>query len=111
MVKKFFWLILFLAILVILSLGLGILGRSPGEWICEDGQWVKLGNPRQSKPSLPCYKEANSEQKVASRSAEPSVGTPWQGIGFGEDNQSLMPADYQPASPSASASGQPSRKR
>lgn len=26
-------------------------------WICSDGEWVKHGNPRAPKPSVPCRKE------------------------------------------------------
>lgn len=52
--------IIILIIAVIVVLFGWLLIRGPEDtWICENGQWVKHGNPSSSMPTEPCDKEEN----------------------------------------------------
>jgi hypothetical protein len=48
-----------LVIIILIILGLVLfLSFTKGNddiWICENGQWVKYGNPTQDKPTVACY--------------------------------------------------------
>jgi len=63
-------LILVIAIVVLAVVWLGIrfiIGGPEDTWICQNGQWVKHGNPSAAMPTKPCEKEkgTNKSEKSA----------------------------------------------
>jgi hypothetical protein len=61
--------ILFLGAAIIVAAGLLLLLRvlTPEDnWICNNGQWVKHGNPSSAKPTEPCGTNANSNKSSGS---------------------------------------------
>ena len=54
--KKYYWIIL----LVIIAIIVAILGvrffSGEDDWICQNGEWVKHGNPSTEKPTISCEK-------------------------------------------------------
>jgi len=48
---KFFILIV---VLMILAIALAFLRGKEDTWLCQDGQWVKHGNPSAPMPTEPC---------------------------------------------------------
>jgi len=40
------------------------LGGNEDTWICEEGEWVKHGNPSQPQPVIPCEKEGQSIEQI-----------------------------------------------
>jgi hypothetical protein len=50
--RKF--LLIFIIILLILFAGRVIFGRHEDDWVCENGQWIKHGNPYGPKPEKSC---------------------------------------------------------
>lgn len=62
--------IVLLAVLALAIIGGGILALrliSGGEdtWLCQNGEWVKHGNPKASKPTEPCGKSAEEPAPAA----------------------------------------------
>lgn len=56
--KKILIILIILVVLTGVWLGLRLLiGESEDTWICQDGQWIKHGNPSAAKPSEPCGQE------------------------------------------------------
>ena len=50
-IKKFVILGIFAAIALI---GLYFATRPVNKWICQNGSWVKQGNPKETRPLTPC---------------------------------------------------------
>jgi hypothetical protein len=44
------------------------LGGNEDTWICQDGSWVKHGNPSQPQPVVPCEKNGQSIEEVGEES-------------------------------------------
>ncbi len=42
-----------------------VLGGNEDTWICQNGAWVKHGNPSQPQPVIPCEKEGQSIEEIA----------------------------------------------
>jgi spore germination protein GerM len=67
---KLFWkAIVIILLIVIVILGIRFLSGSEDAWICQDGQWVKHGNPGAAMPTSLC-----GDQK---QTGEVLVATPW----------------------------------
>lgn len=41
-----------------------VFGGSEDTWICQNGAWVKHGNPSQPRPVIPCEKEGQSIEEL-----------------------------------------------
>ena len=53
--QKFKYLVLAMILLVaVLIIRFGVLGGDEDTWICDEGQWVRHGNPTASRPTTPC---------------------------------------------------------
>ncbi|MFA6048006.1 MAG: GerMN domain-containing protein [Parcubacteria group bacterium] len=48
----------------VVMLGARILSGSEDNWICQNGEWVKHGNPSSFKPALPCEKNKSIDESV-----------------------------------------------
>lgn len=51
---KFFWAIIILLVLVFALLGILALRGDEDTWLCDQGQWVRHGNPVAHQPVEPC---------------------------------------------------------
>lgn len=53
--KRRFWymLLIFIVVLIILVFGLRLFSGEDN-WICQDGQWIKHGQPSAPSPTIPC---------------------------------------------------------
>jgi hypothetical protein len=96
-VKKVLKVIIIFIILVFLTIGGAILFRSRGEWVCEDGEWVKAGRPRGAlPPKKNCFKIENEgvgSQPVETRDVT-GGGTPLEGFKVWEGDWQLAPAGF-----------------
>lgn len=54
MKKKFLVILGFLVLVVLWLLLRFVIGGPEDDWICESGQWVRHGHPRQSAPEEIC---------------------------------------------------------
>ncbi|MDD4924809.1 MAG: hypothetical protein PHF74_08325 [Dehalococcoidales bacterium] len=77
---------------------------SRGEWVCEDGEWIKLGNPHSQPPAYGCLKEKEASSKENQPTKESfEAGTPLGSVRF-DLGSGLMPASYKEATESTKAS-------
>ena len=53
---KFFWAIIILLVVVFLLVLFLALRGDEDTWLCQDGQWVRHGNPSAAMPTAPCDK-------------------------------------------------------
>jgi hypothetical protein len=97
--------ILIFVFLLVLGIGFSILSSEKGEWACEDGQWVKSGNPKGEPPAFGCLKK---EKLIPGEPVlEEKIGTPLEQLEMpGVGDWDLYPAGFQEASPPAAGSGQ-----
>lgn len=47
------------------------LGGNEDTWICQNGQWVKHGNPKEAAPLVPCTKDGQTAEDVTPGSVSP----------------------------------------
>ncbi|MFA5127152.1 MAG: hypothetical protein WC465_04135 [Patescibacteria group bacterium] len=52
---KFFIIIIILLVLLFAGVIVARLFSPEDTWLCQDGQWVKHGNPSAVMPTTPCY--------------------------------------------------------
>ncbi|MFC1790525.1 hypothetical protein ACFLZP_03520 [Patescibacteria group bacterium] len=96
-VKVFIVFIVFIALMLLLT----ITFQSKGSWVCEDGQWVKLGNPRGLPPTSGCLVIPTSEPTISELLRE-KPGTPFGGPSFpGSAGWRLFPAEMNRSTSSA----------
>ncbi len=53
---KFFIIIVILLVLLFVAAIVARLSSPEDTWLCQDGQWVKHGQPSSSMPTTPCNK-------------------------------------------------------
>jgi hypothetical protein len=51
-----------------------VFGGSEDTWICQNSEWVKHGNPKSSKPILPCGGKVTACQNISEEKAIEIVG-------------------------------------
>jgi len=61
--KKIFWLALFVAVFGIGILVLRFFFCTEDEWVCENGEWTRHGNPTISKPKTVCVVGKTGDSK------------------------------------------------
>ncbi len=76
--KKIIFIILVLAAAGLIGLALRFLSGDEDTWICQNGEWVKHGNPSSLKPMTPCAEPSQNEPEivVASPQANQTITTP-----------------------------------
>lgn len=42
------------------------LGGSEDTWICQNGEWIKHGNPKEAMPLVPCAKDGQTAEEITS---------------------------------------------
>jgi len=57
-------LIIVIIVIVVLIVGFAFLRGSEDSWICQDGEWVKHGQPSAEKPTEPCGEEIITEEPL-----------------------------------------------
>lgn len=72
---KKFWLIILILVMIggVWFVLRFVIGGSENTWICEDGQWVKHGNPRDPMPIKGCGEE--QQLNIQKNSSREAVGT------------------------------------
>lgn len=95
MMKKFLKVILVFVLILVVGVGFSILTQEKGEWVCENGQWVKFGEPREPSPSWSCErpKEKKIEQK---KEKQKPAGIPLDDFQISDsEDQRLFPAGFK----------------
>lgn len=90
----------------VVSFGLKILFFPKGEWVCENGKWVRIGNPKKPSPSTPCLERQTIADKLMDKESSVSAGTPLNGFSesiSGLDN-AIFPEKYKQTSSSSRSS-------
>ena len=64
--KKSYYLIAVVGIMIVLFGILLFLRGDEDTWICSNGQWIKHGNPSASKPTTECTQTTNNEASSSS---------------------------------------------
>lgn len=90
--KKLVKIILILASFIGIVLGGGVLMRSKGEWVCEEGEWVKMGKPKGEPPIGGCEKRVTPTRQEPRPTRTPASGS--FGLPF-EESSFLEPAGYE----------------
>jgi len=94
--KKFLQIILIFILIVFIGVSLSILTRSKGEWVCEEGQWIKLGSPKEPMPGWGCG-QREEKQEEATDSQKPA-GIPLGSFQIpGSQGWNLFPEEYKEA--------------
>jgi len=73
------FIVLILAIVVIAILGFRLLNGPEDAWICQNGQWVKRGNPSAPRPTAACGQATDGITSTSTWQAEIEVFTPQSG--------------------------------
>ncbi len=67
------------AIIIVIVLGAGawfvlrfVIGGNEDTWLCENGRWVKHGNPSAVQPTAPCGGQKTNANTVTVKEADPS---------------------------------------
>lgn len=42
------------------------LGGNEDTWICQNGTWIKQGNPKEAMPLIPCTKDGQTAEEISS---------------------------------------------
>ena len=76
--------IIFLMALIIL--GIRFLSGDEDTWICQNGAWVKHGNPNAEMPSVPCEKSITDMIRVTSPKTNATIASPFEITGEARGN-------------------------
>lgn len=98
--KKAFKVMLIFVLLVFFGIAISILTQPKGEWVCEEGEWIKLGNPLNPPPDYGCKKQ-KKEPKEETRAEATPEGIPLDSFPLLGTNDWLLPANLQESISSA----------